>query len=177
MLACGAVRPLRFALDLTRQVVAIGTGLFYNGEVSAIWQSKGVGCPEILSPLMGPESPHALKRATKSGSFFSTPPFKFMQSGPARIFLSIHHEYGIKKMPCCVRDAAQPVLSQRICTKNGNQYPFCDAIGNLAKADQRSRFPPARAGSKLRCTRHGGALLCNKEAVQNRSVWTASLVF
>jgi len=61
--------------------------------------------------------------------------------------------HGIKTLPCCVRDAATPVLSQHL--QKGSFTQQGNAIG-FGQGEALWQDPPASAGSKLRSTRPGG---------------------
>jgi len=62
--------------------------------------------------------------------------------------------HGISKMPCCVRDAASSVLSQHLLKWGLNSRK--PHVRLRPRCVRRVRLRPAQAGSKLRCTRHGG---------------------
>jgi len=71
-----------------------------------------------------------------------------------KVLYTFWFKHGIRKIPCCVRDAASPVLSQH--PKNGIAPARNDAIG-FGQGRMTANNPTLHfAGSKLRSTRHGG---------------------
>jgi hypothetical protein len=70
------------------------------------------------------------------------------------VLLTFFFNHGIRKIPCCARDAASPVLSQH--PTNGTAPDRIDAIG-FGQGKFLACSPTLLfAGSKLSNTRHGG---------------------